>query len=201
MPQNLVIGVEDKGGNDRLAGKQGYGNARGIWQTVYLEARGNDYIDYVHFTPDIDRSAVKVQVGLNGVPAKDATIRIKFKNGEQTDFTYQPKGKAKKSTVQEFEIPLSDQRLWELDDPYLYETTVSLYANGQPAGPGRQLFRPTKNQHHDAARLGLSLCSAEQQAGLPANCAWTKAIIPRATIPSRATSSCATRFFCRNASD
>ena len=64
MPQNLVIGVEDKGGNDRLAGKQGYGNARGIWQTVYLEARGNDYIDYVHFTPDIDRSAVKVQVGL-----------------------------------------------------------------------------------------------------------------------------------------
>lgn len=132
MPQNLVIGVEDKGGNDRLAGKQGYGNARGIWQTVYLEARGNDYIDYVHFTPDIDRSAVKVQVGLNGVPAKDATIRIKFKNGEQTDFTYQPKGKAKKSTVQEFEIPLSDQRLWELDDPYLYETTVSLYANGQP---------------------------------------------------------------------
>lgn len=106
MPQNLVIGVEDKGGNDRLAGKQGYGNARGIWQTVYLEARGNDYIDYVHFTPDIDRSAVKVQVGLNGVPAKDATIRIKFKNGEQTDFTYQPKGKAKKSTVQEFEIPV-----------------------------------------------------------------------------------------------
>lgn len=40
--------------------------------------------------------------------------------------------KGKKSTVQEFEIPLSDQRLWELDDPYLYETTVSLYANGQP---------------------------------------------------------------------
>ena len=35
----------------RLYGKQGYGNARGVWQTVYLEGRGESYIESVRFTP------------------------------------------------------------------------------------------------------------------------------------------------------
>ncbi len=131
MPQNLVIGVEDKRDSSRLIGKQGYGNVRGIWQTVYLEARGTNYIDYVHFTPDVDRSVINVQIGLNGAPTRDTKILVKFNNGEEGEFNYQPKGNARKSIVQEFEIPLSNQHLWELDDPYLYETTVSLWENGQ----------------------------------------------------------------------
>ena len=36
-PQNLVIRVDDKRSDFALYGKQGYGNARGIWQTIYLE--------------------------------------------------------------------------------------------------------------------------------------------------------------------
>ncbi|MDH5609127.1 MAG: beta galactosidase jelly roll domain-containing protein, partial [Cyclobacteriaceae bacterium] len=38
-PHRLVIKADDKRRNFTLYGKQGYGNARGIWQTVYLEAR------------------------------------------------------------------------------------------------------------------------------------------------------------------
>jgi hypothetical protein len=58
--QKLVIKVDDKRREFTLYGKQGYGNARGIWQTIYLEARGNSFLDYVHFTPDIDQNKVKV---------------------------------------------------------------------------------------------------------------------------------------------
>ncbi len=38
----------------KLEGKQGYGKARGMWQTVYLEARGSDPLEFVHYTPRAD---------------------------------------------------------------------------------------------------------------------------------------------------
>ena len=39
-PQRLTLRVDDVDRAFKLEGKQGYGNARGIWQTPYLEARG-----------------------------------------------------------------------------------------------------------------------------------------------------------------
>ena len=38
--QTLVVKVDDTPHPFKLEGKQGYGEAKGIWQTVYLEARG-----------------------------------------------------------------------------------------------------------------------------------------------------------------
>jgi len=38
----LVVRVDDTAHPFKLEGKQGYGKARGMWQTVYLEARGTD---------------------------------------------------------------------------------------------------------------------------------------------------------------
>ena len=37
--QRLVLRVDDTPHAFKLVGKQGYGKARGLWQTVYLEAR------------------------------------------------------------------------------------------------------------------------------------------------------------------
>jgi hypothetical protein len=37
--QRLTLRVDDADRAFKLEGKQGYGNARGIWQTPYLEAR------------------------------------------------------------------------------------------------------------------------------------------------------------------
>ncbi len=56
----LVIRVDDARRDFTLYGKQGYGNARGIWQTIYLEARGESYLDALHFTPDIDEESTGV---------------------------------------------------------------------------------------------------------------------------------------------
>ena len=64
----IIVRVDDDAGDPNkfsrghaLYGKQGYGNARGIWQTVYLEARGSNYFDAIHFTPDIDNKSVNVK--------------------------------------------------------------------------------------------------------------------------------------------
>ena len=60
--QDLVIRVDDVRRDFTLYGKQGYGNARGIWQTTYLEARGNSYIDAAHFTPDIHQEIATARI-------------------------------------------------------------------------------------------------------------------------------------------
>lgn len=130
-PQNIVISVDDTPNDKRLDGKQGYGNVRGIWQTVYLEARGNNFIDYIHFSPDVDRSVVKVAVAMDKAPAKNTQIQLRFKNNEQASFTYKPSGKTQNNPLQEFEVKLQGQRLWDLDDPYLYEMEASLMENNQ----------------------------------------------------------------------
>ena len=74
--QKLVIKADDTASNAHLYGKQGYGNARGIWQTVYLEARGENYIKSLHFSPDIDNSSVKVDVALAAAAAPGESFKL-----------------------------------------------------------------------------------------------------------------------------
>lgn len=120
--QQLVIKADDTPSDAHLYGKQGYGNARGIWQTVYLEARGENYISSLHFTPDIDNSNVKVDVALAAPAAEGESFTLAFKTGGQETFSGEIAGKDKAS----FTIPIKDQHLWDLDDPFLYEVTASL---------------------------------------------------------------------------
>ncbi len=131
VPQTLMIEADDTPNNQHLSGKQGYGNARGIWQTVYLEARGENFIEWVHFSPDIDRSTVKVDLQLNRVPAQPMTLTVHFRDSLQSDFIYQPTSKTVHPSAFTFEIPLQNQHLWSLDDPFLYETEIVLSAKNQ----------------------------------------------------------------------
>ncbi|MBR5177026.1 MAG: glycoside hydrolase family 2 [Bacteroidales bacterium] len=121
-PQRIVIKADDTSSDAHLYGKQGYGNARGIWQTVYLEARGTNYIESIHFTPDIDQSNVKVDVALAAPAAEGESFKLVFKTGGQDTFTADMGGKDKAS----FSVPIKDQHLWDLDDPFLYEVTASV---------------------------------------------------------------------------
>ena len=120
--QKLIVKADDTSSNAHLYGKQGYGNARGIWQTVYLEARGDNFIRSLHFTPDIDNSNVKVDVVLDSPAAEGESLKLEFKTGGQDTFTADLGGKDKAS----FTVPVKDQHLWDLDDPFLYEVTASL---------------------------------------------------------------------------
>src|SRR6266536_1701244 len=80
QPQHLVVRVDDSDHPFKLEGKQGYGKARGMWQTVYLEARGTNSIDAVHFTPRTDLAAVGVDVRLLEPATSDLVLRLSFTN-------------------------------------------------------------------------------------------------------------------------
>lgn len=122
--QKLVIRVDDARRDFTLYGKQGYGNARGIWQTIYLEARGQTYLDALHFTPDIDQQEVQVTAYLPAPAEENRTlsINIKTEKGQIQEKVEIAKGAYKHT----FSIAIPEPHLWNLDDPYLYEVEANL---------------------------------------------------------------------------
>ena len=120
--QKLVVRVDDKRRDFTLYGKQGYGNARGIWQTVYLEARGKTYFESVHFTPDIDQKRVRVEATFGEQLPQNETVRIEINTPGgpiRAEFTAS-KGSDKSHTY----VAIPNPRLWTLTDPYLYTAKV-----------------------------------------------------------------------------
>ncbi|MGN0854828.1 MAG: sugar-binding domain-containing protein [Kiritimatiellia bacterium] len=101
-----------------LYGKQGYGNARGIWQTVYLEARGDVFLDSVRFRPNLEKGTVAVAVAF-GSPAKDDGI-VELAVAGKTEKLFVSSG----DIGAHREIELDAPHLWSLEDPYLYEVTL-----------------------------------------------------------------------------
>ncbi len=121
--QLLVLRVDDAPRAFKLEGKQGYGNARGIWQTPYLEARGAVPVRVLHFSPDIDRKRVVVAVGLLEKAPRELPVTLRFKNAVLPPVTQRvPKG----ADQMTFEVPIPDIHLWSLEDPFLYEVDVTV---------------------------------------------------------------------------
>jgi beta-galactosidase/beta-glucuronidase len=124
--QKLTIRVDDRRRDYALYGKQGYGDARGIWQTVYLEARGQNYIDQIRFDPDIDNQTVKLTVltGENNflTVAQPILVKINTPTGPISATASLKVGEREASVL----IKIPNARLWQLHDPYLYTADISL---------------------------------------------------------------------------
>jgi hypothetical protein len=128
QPQRLVVRVDDTPHPFKLEGKQGYGAAHGMWQTVYLEARGGDPLDAIHFTPRPDLGGVKVEARLLEPAPTDLTLRLTFANrdGQPVVTERIPRGQ-RTATV---DVPLPNAHRWSPEDPFLHEVTATLDGNG-----------------------------------------------------------------------
>ncbi len=117
--QSLVIRVDDKRRPHTLYGKQGYGNARGIWQTIYFEARGQSYIDHLQVTPDIDNDQAIVKVFLPEPVEQETEVAVSITGG---DATIEGVVKFKKDQrVAKATVTIPNPKLWNLEEPFLYE--------------------------------------------------------------------------------
>jgi hypothetical protein len=118
----LVVRVEDEDLDNRPSGKQYYGNAKGIWQTVYIETRGDIYLKGIRFTPDIDKEEVSTEVHLS-VPAPEGLVfRL---HGKDNNIVFES-GFREGDTTSVFRIPVAEMKIWDIETPYLYEVTASL---------------------------------------------------------------------------
>jgi hypothetical protein len=123
----LVLRVDDATRAFKLEGKQGYGNARGIWQTVYLEARPQTHLQTIHFLPDIDQGKVVVKAALSGPAPANAALKLRFKTGGVADASQALTAGASEA---EFSVSIPKARLWSLEDPFLYEVEATLQCGG-----------------------------------------------------------------------
>jgi hypothetical protein len=126
--QRLTFRVDDTPHPFKLEGKQGYGQAKGLWQTVYLEARGTTPLASVHFTPDIDRNLVGVDARLLEPAPKALTVRVDITN--RADKPSETRTIPSGSDRAHFEIPLPAARQWSLADPFLHEATITVSGAG-----------------------------------------------------------------------
>lgn len=124
----LVLRVDDRPRPFKLEGKQGYGNARGIWQTVYLEARPQTFLASVRFSPDIDGGKAAVTAQLNAAASANTSLKLRFKTGGLPEVS---QAIAEGTKEVQFAVPVPDARLWSLDDPFLYEVEAALRAGDQ----------------------------------------------------------------------
>lgn len=122
--QELIIRVDDARRDFTLYGKQGYGNARGIWQTIYLEARGQDYLDALHFRPDIDAEKVEVTAYLPAPAQRDLLLTVLIAT-EGATLKQEVVIKAGDYKVTA-DVPVPDPHLWSLEDPFLYTVEAQL---------------------------------------------------------------------------
>lgn len=129
--------------NDQLVGKQGhdtpagYTHSSGIWQTVYLTAQNSEtYIKSVQANPDIAGSSVTFNIKVSNAAAagKVYTLQYAF-NGALND---QPNGSnfsgkwdivLAKTGDNPFALmaKIPDQRLWDAENPNLYNGKFQLY--------------------------------------------------------------------------
>lgn len=110
----LIFHAGEKG--TQTYGKQSYGPCRGIWQSVWLEARPSAYLSSFFVRTSIDG---RVTIDISASAPDGSVVRVDFGPGiEEEAIIYDGK------TVVSLQI--SKPRLWSPEDPYLYEGTLSL---------------------------------------------------------------------------
>jgi hypothetical protein len=131
--QRLVLRADDAPRPFKLEGKQGYGNARGIWQTVYLEARPAVYVDAIEIHPSLALKRVEVRVRLSDPAPSGAAVEVRIPTRGASDPSF-VEGRANLAAgagEARLTIPLGETvRPWSLGDPFLYDAAVTLAAGG-----------------------------------------------------------------------
>ena len=113
---------------DLPTGKQigWYTQTGGIWQTVYLESRGNAFIQQGHVYPDIDQQRAEVRLALQAPAAGAHTVKVTAKCGEQTAEVSQEVTLQAGENQVSVMMPIPNPALWSPETPSLYDAELVL---------------------------------------------------------------------------
>jgi len=119
----IVVRAEDMDHSFQTRGKQGYGEIRGIWQSVWLEERPGSYIKWACFRTRLD-GQVEASFEIYGGYKGRAELRFSFDQGQVRGLEKVELAEGIQSFKASFKVP--NPRLWSPEAPYLYEGTVEL---------------------------------------------------------------------------
>ncbi|MFC5652188.1 glycoside hydrolase family 2 protein [Paenibacillus solisilvae] len=119
----ITVRTEDLDLGHQGRGKQGYGETRGIWQPVWLEARPQNYVSDARFITKLD-GTIQVTANITAGAAGQAKLAFSFANNsvahqEDLELT---EGHNTIATT----FTAADPQHWSPDSPHLYEGEIIL---------------------------------------------------------------------------
>lgn len=109
-----------------------YTPVTGIWQTVWLEAVPETFIESIRLTPDLDHERVSLKASVNTFRSGDR-LRISIWDGAR-------KVAENDSEGLEMSVLVPDAKHWSPEDPFLYDVRVSLARRGKTLDEVRSYF-------------------------------------------------------------
>ncbi|RKN62891.1 glycoside hydrolase family 2 protein [Paenibacillus ginsengarvi] len=119
----IVLRAEDSDDSRQTRGKQGYGELRGIWQPVWLEARPQNYVAAARFVTRID-GRIEVTASIRAHQTGKAALEFEFGGGAVRHLTELELTSGDNEVAVVFSV--HDPKLWSPESPYLYEGHVRL---------------------------------------------------------------------------
>ena len=130
-----------------------YTPVTGIWQTVWLEPVGEKHIQNLRTTPDIDEKLVTIDPILKNATYGDI-VEVTIKDGDKVLSV------SKANATEALEIPISNQKLWSPESPFLYRMTVKLISDGKEVDQVESYFAmrkiAKKRDAHGIVRMQLN---------------------------------------------
>lgn len=121
----ILVRAEDADGDNQARGKQGYGEIRGIWQPVWLEARPMVYVRDAKFRTSLD-GRVEVTARIVAKEASAATLALRFQDGTVEHAEELTLAAGENTVHTSFQV--AEPRLWSPETPHLYEGELRLTA-------------------------------------------------------------------------
>ena len=132
----VVQAFDDTASGNQPTGKQthtvsqggDYTRTTGIWQTVWLEAVGDVFVEQFSLVPDPDQSRVLISASLNGADTNLVLKAEAFAGGKLVGTSQTPASGRSNPMV----LNLSRKTLWEPGKPFLYDLKFTLTKNNAP---------------------------------------------------------------------
>ena len=98
-----------------------YTRTTGIWQSVWLEAVPDDYLEKVFITPDIDNEVANVKLFFNNVSDKKIRLTALYDN-----VTVSEKNCVSTGKYLETQMEIKNPKLWEIGNGRLYDLKIEV---------------------------------------------------------------------------
>lgn len=141
-PQLLEVRVYDDLTKEVARGKQDwrvtpkncwYYQTTGIWQSVWLEGYGTDYMTNIRITPDFETTSTEFEVELADGTADWVFAKITTPQGKIHEFACSTNNakRVKLQTTCPKVCPFYDTHVWTPEDPKLYQVQLTLKKDGE----------------------------------------------------------------------
>lgn len=110
----------------------------GIWQTVYLEPRGQSYLRQAHIAPDVDKGQASIRCIIEAAQAGEFRLQVRSRP-ERDGKRLRHAATVEAGQVVRLErgpnavqllLPVTEPLLWSPDSPTLYTTDIQLLSEG-----------------------------------------------------------------------